>query len=582
MNGAGVKYRLSSYSILFTVAVSVILSVFFKWLHEGASINFMGGDARDYYSSLVSIFITGDFTNQQGSEWYLLKTSAGTVNVHPVGVSLLLLPFFLAGYAAALMFSFPADGYSVPFQLAVALAALTYAAVGLNFIKNIFREFRIRDSVTAILIVLIYFGTNLLHYTISEAGMSHVYSFALVSAFMYFSLLTVRNRKTRDLMASAILLGLILLVRPNNVFAVFIIFLWFRSAAECADFFRWLFRNRQFYLSLLLCLSIVSLQALTWYLQSGSFIQNTYKRDGFYWSDPQIVKMLFGFDGGFFIYTPLCIVLLFGLTSLYRRSVFAFVSAVVLLAVLFYFFSAYWAYTYFDGLGIRVLVDYYALFALFGGIMFEELFADTKAIAAALAVCGIAMLLNLVYTYQANRGIILRAGMNYEKFRYVFLRTSPEYADRLGGSSELVPFSSTHPAPLFEGSAQISGSYHFRGQEFGPAITVNRIGEESNRLHVALQCGWKEVSPGSSDQAQLCMHVEDPATKESRSYTQFRLNEVPAGDCCETIIRDYTANLVGDFKSGDRLSVYLWNIGKQEFLLEKLAIKVYNYSYQLN
>ena len=108
------------------------------------------------------------------------------------------------------------------------------------------------------------------------------------------------------------------------------------------------------------------------------------------------------------------------------------------------------------------------------------------------------------------------------------------------------------------------------------------MGFDSNRIRVKLECRRKEVFANSSEKVQVCLAVEDPTTKEKKSYVQFKLNETPSKNCCEPVDYNYTANVVGDFKAGDRLSVYLWNIEKQPFLLDKFAVEVYNYNYQLN
>src|SRR4051812_32090273 len=131
------KYTLSSYTLFFTVLISVVISFVFKWNYNVQEINFMGGDAKDYNSSLVSLFITHDFAYQSSNEWYLLKTNSGIINVHPVGVALLQLPFFLMGYFFAWISGAAVDGYSLPFQFSIAIAALFYATMGLYFLGRL-------------------------------------------------------------------------------------------------------------------------------------------------------------------------------------------------------------------------------------------------------------------------------------------------------------------------------------------------------------------------------------------------------------------------------------------------------------
>jgi hypothetical protein len=157
--------RYSKLAITLVIAGSVLLAWVFKWQNDVP--NLMDGDAKDYYSALVSLFIQHDLSHQNAQDWYLLHTSSGIINVHPVGVALLQLPFFLVALLIAPSTGFSADGYSLPFQIAVALAALFYAVVGLNFLRRLLVLQSFQDRIIAAVIVLVYFGTNLMHYTLS-------------------------------------------------------------------------------------------------------------------------------------------------------------------------------------------------------------------------------------------------------------------------------------------------------------------------------------------------------------------------------------------------------------------------------
>lgn len=542
----------------------------------------MGGDAKDYYSTLVSTFITHDLQKQLADEWYLLKTNSGTINVHPIGVSVLLLPFFLIAWLFAFMLGYACDGYSLPFQISVAIAALSYATIGLFYLKKLFKLNHISDKTSALILFLIFFGTNLLHYTLSEAGMSHVYSFCLISIFLYHSFQLVKRGENRSLLISAMILGLILLVRPNNLLILFSVFIWFKNWKECKIFFSSLFKNKFFYGALLIASAIVFIQSIVWFVQSESFFQDTYKRDGFYWFNPQLVNMLFGFNMGFFVYTPLCLLFIFGLAVLYKESRFAFCAAAFLLLFLFYFFSSYWAYTYFDGLGIRVLVDYYAVFALLGAKLFESLHSGSLLNSSALAMAFVFLIINVVYMYQANRGILLRAGMNFNKWKYVFMRTDARYQNCLGGSNELSPYAKIKPPLALRSALQLDKPFDFTNSEFGPSLRFDSLGFDSNRISVKLACGRREKYLNSSNEALICVSIENSNTKINKAYEQFRLNETPSLSCCESRSYNYTTNLVGRFSAGDHLAVYVWNMSKQAFLLENLSVEVYNYNYQLN
>ncbi|PBQ32596.1 hypothetical protein CNR22_12710 [Sphingobacteriaceae bacterium] len=576
------KYKFSNYSIFCTVFLAIAISWIFKWNYSDEVPDFMGGDAKDYYSGLVSTFITHDLTNQTGNDWFLLRTESGTINVHSIGVSVLLLPFFALACLFAFLFNFPVDGFSLPFQFSVASAALFYVVIGLIYLKKLFQLHTIGDKTSALILLLLFFGTNLLHYTVSEAGMSHIYSFSLISVFLYHSSKFVLRRENKNLISTFAILGLITLVRPNNVLILFSVFIWFRSLNECKVFFKDLFRNKIFYKALALSLFIVLLQSVVWFIQSKTLFHNTYKADGFYWSNPQLLKMLFGFDGGFFIYTPLCLIFVLGLGVLFKENKFSFLASVFFILGLLYFFASYWAYTYFDGLGIRVLVDYYALFSFLGAKLFANLLGKAVLYNSLVFVAGLFVFVNLIYTYQANRGIMLRAGMTYAKWKYIFMRTAPEYQNVLGGSNELLPYSSTKQGVVLKKEIKLDQPFDYSQKDYGLSINFDSIGFQSNRVHVKISCRRTELETNSSYDALVVLALEDGTTHQNKSLNSFRLNEAPSTECCGTREYDYTANISADFKPNDKFSIYLWNKKVKAFLVDKFSVQVYNYGFQIN
>lgn len=576
------KYKVSNYSILITSILAIGLAYFFKWRYDNFKVDFMCGDAKDYYSYLISFFINNDLTKQSDNSWFILKTSQGIINVHPVGISLLLLPFFSVAYAYAFIFNFKLNGESLPFQVSVAFAALFYLIIGVIYLKKLFRINQINDKISALCILLIFFGTNLLHYTLSESGMSHVYSFSLISIFLYHSNKFILSHSNKQLIFSSILLGLILLIRPNNIFVICTLFLWFKNVSACFLFFKSLIKNKFFYISLIITISIVFVQSLIWYTQTNQFFHNTYKADGFYWLSPQVIKMLFGFNSGFFIYTPLCFLFLFGLLYIYKENKFSFFAFLFLLSILFYFFASYSSYTYFDGLGIRVLVDYYSLFAFLGAKLFMHFFDHKLIYNSIISISCVLVFVNLIYCYQENRGILLRTGMNFKKWNFVFLKTNPKYQNCLGGLSDLTPYTNEKVIQVLADSVTFNNSFDYSRLDYGVGVCFDSIGFNSNRIHLKIKFDRKELEVNSSKDALICVSLDDTKNHQIKSYFQFKLNEIPSLFCCEVDQFDYSANMTADFKSNDRLSVFIWNKNKKNFLINNFSLKAYNYNYQLN
>lgn len=566
-------YKYSAYSIYASFFAALLLCVFYTWQNPGA-VNFMGGDARYYYYYLQSTFIDPALVSY---DWLADPTP---LTHHPVGLCLLLLPFFLPALGIAKIFHFPLTGLSLPFQASVSLAALTYCFIGLVYLKKLFRLNHISDKVTALVIPLLFFGTTLLHYTLTESGMSHAYSFCLITAFLYYSCRFVNEGGNRHLLCMAALLGLILLVRANNGLVVFTLFFWFKSREQVLAFFRSLLRNPYFYLSVVVVLAMVSLQVLTWYWKENVLFSNRYAPYGFYWTRPALAEMLFGFNAGFFIYAPLCFLFMLGLITTYKNK-FLFFGMLGFLLAVFYFFSAYSAYTYFDGLGIRVLVDYYALFALLGAKLFSRFELQPLAYGGIASLALVLLVINIIYCYQGSTDILARSGMTYSKWKYVFLKTGSEYRGCLGGSNDLVPFANPHPAPSLQADAGLQAPFDYSQKDFGLALSFDSLGFNSNRIFLKIDIDRREKSVNSSSDVLVCAMLEDK-TNTKKGYAQFRLNETPSTTCCDNRAYHYGTNMEGNFKPDDHLSVYLWNIKQQEFLVNKFSVSVYNYNYQTN
>lgn len=573
--------NLSKYSIRITGLAALIIIYFFIWRTDAVGYgSVIFGDGNDYYSYLRAIFIDKNLGHQDTTPWYVIQTPTGTINVHTVGVSLLLLPFFLIGYASALMFGFEVNGVSEPFQKMISIGALFYALAGLYFIRKLLLKLEIRDGVIAIVLPLVFFGTNLLNYALNEPTMSHVYSFALISAFLYYSHNVFNNGNRKDFYFSALLLGLIVLVRPINAIIVLILPFWSNSFTEFISRLKELMfvRTKLLVSASFIFISTILIQSFVWLSQNGKMMQWSYKDNGMYLLSPNTFKMLFGFNSGFFIYTPLCLILMIGLVPLFRENTYKFYAMVFFLVFVFYLFSCHWAYTYFDGLSIRPMVDLYAVFAILGAKLIS---ATQKRLATVtVPVFGVFVFLNLVTCYQYKAGILPAASMNYEKFKYIFLKTDPKYAGVLGGCNDLLPYAKKHPAVSFTyaNTFDAEKQFDFSGKEFGVGHSAP-IGSNTSKIFVKASLKRKEGAVNSSANALVVFRIESPQN-ELRNYQAYKLNDTPSEHCCNWQTWEYNVTMDGKIKADDILSVFIWNRNKDPFLIDDFKIEVYNYNYE--
>ena len=541
------------------------------------------GDARDYYSYLVSLFINNNFTHQTGNDWYLIETPTGTINVHTIGVSILVAPFFFAALLFSKIFGYAADGFSLPFQMGVYFAGIFYCTVGLIFIKKLLLQLNIKQNYVALLIFLSCFGTHLFSYTVNEPGMPHVYAFALTSMFFYFVLNLFQKRKAKYSYLSAAVLGLIILVRPVNILLLLFVPFFFQNKYDLISTIKVILKSKYFYFSIVILLLVCSIQSIAWYNQNGKLFQDSYAGNGFYFNDPSVFKMLFGFNNGLFVYVPLCLLLLFGLIPMFNINRYKGFVFVFSLAIIFYIFGSYWAYNYFDGFGIRTFVDFIPIFIIAGAYMFQNFTPRLKYTVSVVALLFLCM--NLLYIYQYRSGIIKGNGMNFDKYAYVFLKTNKAYGDSLGGANDLPLYIKAKPILIFESNGKFNSEindsiYNFKDVEFG-AHYKYELKKKTNNLYVIAEFERKEVSRNSSFNVLFGFDGSGQFGKKVKVSHSFRLNETPSKDCCEWKKCTLNFAVTNKLDHSDQLSFFIWNKNKDAFFIKNLNVKIFDYSYNI-
>lgn len=547
-------------------------------------VSVIHGDGRDFYSYLPDIFIHKNLGHQDPGQPWILQTATGSINIHTAGVAVLLLPFFAIGALWASLGGYPVDGMSEPFHKMVSMGALFYMMLGLFFIKKLLAKMNIRDGIIAIVLLLIFFGTNLINYGLNEPSMSHAYSFFAIAAFLYTSHQLFQTEKTKYLYLAALFYGLVILIRPVNAIVILILPFWANTLQDFVTKIKSFLTPKRLIASVLICGSVLFIQSAIWLAQNGHLVQWAQKHDGFYFSNPHPLLMLFGFDMGFFIYTPACFIMLFGLLPLYIENKFRFAALALFIAFWFYLFSSHWGYTYFDGLSIRPMVDYYALFAVLAALLIQYLSGIKRVMMG--TVLGCAAFINLVYCYQYKVGIIPPAAMSFEKWKYVFMKVSPQYAGILGGSMDLVPFSENHPKASFTSENGFDDKpekfFTYDQNEYGVEYRSQELGFKSNKLFFRINFKCREASLNSSSGALLAISVED-AQHQVKHFQACKLKDVPSETCCEWKECIYQVNMPQPqyVMPDDRLVIFVWNKEKQKFFIDDFKVEVYNYNVEI-
>ncbi len=424
----------SNITIGFIMLIMTVVSSNLNWGKDRWK-DIIESDAKGYYAYLPAIFIyhdlNFDFFNLIETEkyydknlYYDYRSSANgkIINKYYCGTALAELPFFLIAHTMSYLLDFNADGYSKLYHIFINISALFYLLIGLFYMNSTLKGYNIKEWEKSLVLFAAVFGTNLFYYTIGEPGMSHIYSFAFISMFYFYSRQYFSTFRKKYLLVLGLILGVIILIRPVNAL---IIVIWPFAAGDfhilkkgvISAFNKPLNLISGFFLSL----AIVSIQLIIYKISTGSFFVDSYGSEGFNFLHPQIVDILLSYKKGLFLYTPLFLLSLTGGYFLWKSSRYQFFTWFGAFILITYVFSSWWMWYYGGSFSSRVFVEYIPLFIILLAIALHSIrLKKLKRIFA-----GIILLLIVVcqiQTYQYRYYQIHWSDMTREKYWEVFLR----------------------------------------------------------------------------------------------------------------------------------------------------------------
>ncbi len=397
-------------------------------------------DGQGYYAYLPAVFIYQDlqfsFVDSLNQSYYpedkrakfINETPQGNVNKYFAGTAVLEAPFFLAGCLVAAAVGMPVDGYAWPFQLMIGLAALVYSVLGLYLLSLFLIAIGMKEKAVMLTAFLLLFGTNLLYYTIYEPSMSHAYSFFTISAFLFFTNKAYQEGKTASFVLAAVALGVTVLIRPTNAIVLIGVPIITSGFTGLVELIKTFFGNKKtLAIAVGAAILAVSIQPLFYLLQTGAPMVWSYEGEGFNFLRPEFSNVLFSYRKGLFVYSPLILLSLVGLASLYfinkSKAVWLFLAVGVSTWVI----SSWWMWYYGGSFGHRAFIDYYPFFAIGLAALLTKGLGFLKP--GVFAVIGLLLVpIQLIQTYQYNMHIITFDNMSKTKYWNLFLRTGDDLA----------------------------------------------------------------------------------------------------------------------------------------------------------
>lgn len=392
-------------------------------------------DVANYYSYLPAYFANNGSFELQAKDpsfnvSYLPVCPIDSLHIPKTtyGMALLYSPFYALGYKIAYNQQDPLDGFSEAFATTIHWGMIAYSIFGLLLLRNFLVKF-FSEKVTTITLLILFFGTALFFYSLSQSEMPHAALFFLFSAFMLCTYHWHLKPTLGKTILIGFLIGLIALIRPTDVMIGFVFLFWPINGQitfkEKGLFF--LKNYKQLIIMGLAALVVWIPQMLFWKMRTGHLLYFSYGNEQFFWSDPQIFNVLFSYRKGLFVYTPLIILSLIGFYYI-PKSMRGIRNTLIFLFVLnLYVVSCWWDWFFGGCFAARSFVQHFSYLSIplagFIAFVFDEPGAHWKKSLLQFVVVIIISLgisLNLFQTYQYNANLIHPFGMSKKTYWLVF------------------------------------------------------------------------------------------------------------------------------------------------------------------
>jgi len=429
------------YSLIACCIISIVLLQYrlsYSGLESKYDLKVTTWDALGYYMYLPGIFIYHDVTSLKwfpemdkkyslsGGKFYQANIYKDNKFVFKYlgGVAILETPLFLIGHGIAKTFHYEADGFSAPYQYAIAFGVLLYGLLALFLLRTILLRY-FSDHTTAITLLLLMLATNIIQYVAIDSAQSHGFIFPLYALIVY---LTIRwHEKPGVLLASVIgyTIGLAAICRPTEAIMICIPLLWGTETKESAKK-KWelvKMHKNHIYLALVLLFLGVLPQLIYWQIATGFFIYDVGSKWVFL--NP-FFRVLVGWEKGWFIYTPVTV---FFIAGLFYLNSYPFKKSVLWFCLLnIYIVISWFDWRYGGSYSTRALSQSYPVFALPLAAYIEKISQKKWRfifLALGLYLTGV----NLFQLVQYNKRILHYDQMNRTYYGRIYLNPDPTPLD---------------------------------------------------------------------------------------------------------------------------------------------------------
>lgn len=391
------------------------------------------GDGVGYYAYFRSPLIDHDlnFENdyRSGNESFVMSrfdsnghllpdqyTKTGRVENHfTVGPAILWAPVLVPIHFAVIGLDhlgarIPADGYSRPYVMGMALTTACYGFLALLLAFRIARKYF--EEQWAFLATLgIWLASSLPVYMYFNPSWSHAFSAFSVSLFLWYWDRTKLHRTIWQWAVLGLLAGLMGNVYyPNAILLIFpgleVLFL---ARASVRDAGRQMISFGQLLMGCAISGVVFLLSLLPTFITRqiiyGSPFATGYPgMTTWHWTSPRLLQVLLSSDHGMWSWTPILFLAAVGLIFLYRRNALLGAGSILTFLVFYYFIASYPDWDGLSSYGNRFFISLTPIFILGLAALLESFSLMTakasRAVAVATTVIAVLTLWNLGFIFQ--------------------------------------------------------------------------------------------------------------------------------------------------------------------------------------
>ena len=354
------------------------------------------GDGVGYYAFARALLIQHnlDFTAdyQHGNEGFRevrldangiprgeFRTRTGHLDNHfTVGPAILWTPFLLCAHAGVLLARgvgshVAADGFSLPYLLAMAVGTLCYGFLALYISYRVACRF-VEARWAMLATIAIWWASSLPVYMYFNPSWSHAHSAFVVALFFWYWLRTREHRSLRQWLVLGLIAGLMMNVYyPNALVLMVLVPEAIEEYRNAFDYENHDTKNEKSLLTIIqgqllfCCVTLVALfpTFLTKYVVYGGLLETGYIPIRlWFWKSPWFLALLFSANHGLFSWTPILALSVLGIFLFWRKYPRVGFAVIAVIVAFYYFMAAYPDWAGISSYGNRFFVSLTVFFVL--------------------------------------------------------------------------------------------------------------------------------------------------------------------------------------------------------------------------